>query len=103
MLSFEKLISFTLIPACQMILVTLIGHCTYTVFRLILLYYGASLVAPMVKNMLAMQETWVQSLGQKDPLEKKMATHSSILAWEIPWIEKPGKLQSTGSQRVRHN
>ena len=57
----------------------------------------------MVKNMLAMQETWVKSLGQKDPLEKKMATHSSILAWEISWAEEPGKLQSTGSQRVGHN
>ena len=57
----------------------------------------------MVKNMLAMQETRVQSLGQKDPLEKKMATHSNILAWEIPWTEEPDELQSTGSQRVGHN
>ena len=45
-----------------------------------------------------MQETWVQSLGQEDPLEKEMATHSSILAWEIPWTEEPGRLQSMGSQ-----
>ena len=50
-----------------------------------------------------MQETWVQSLGRKDPLEKEMATHSSILAWEIPWTEEPGRLQSIGSQRVGHN
>ena len=50
-----------------------------------------------------MQETRVQSLGREDPLEKEMATHSSILAWEIPWTEKPGRLQSKGSQRVRHN
>ena len=57
----------------------------------------------MVKNMLAMQETRGQSLGQKDPLEKKMATHSNILAWEIPWTEEPDELQSTGSQRVGHN
>ena len=52
----------------------------------------ASLVAGTVKNPPAMQETWVQSLGQEDPLKKEVATHSSILAWEIPWIEKPGRL-----------
>ena len=50
-----------------------------------------------------MQETWLQSLGQKEPLEKEMATHSSILAWRIPWTEEPGGLQSMGSQRVRHD
>jgi len=55
----------------------------------------------MVKNLPAMQETQVQSLGQKCPLEKRMATHSSILAWRIPWTEEPGRLQSMGSQRVR--
>ena len=54
----------------------------------------------MVKNLLAMQETWVQSLGWKDPLEKEIATHSSILAWRIPWTEEPGGVQSMGSQRV---
>ena len=54
------------------------------------------------KNLLGMQETWVQSLGQEDPLEKEMATHSSILAWRIPWTEEPGGLQSAVSQRVRH-
>ena len=52
----------------------------------------------MVKNLPAMQEMWVQSLGQEDPLEEGMATHSSILAWEIPWTEEPGRLQSTGWQ-----
>ena len=62
-----------------------------------------SQVAQMVKNLPAVQETWVQSLGQEDPLEKGMATHSSILAWRIPWTEEPGMLQSMGSQRVRHN
>ena len=51
----------------------------------------------------AMWETQFQSLGQEDPLEKEMATHSSILAWRIPWIEEPGRLQSMGSQRIRHN
>ena len=58
----------------------------------------ASLVAQMVKNLPAMQETWVQSLGQEDPLEKGMATHSNILAWRIPWTEEPGRLQSIGLQ-----
>ena len=56
----------------------------------------------MVKNLPAMQETLVQSLDQEDPLEKEMTTHSSILAWEIPWMEEPGELQSLGSQRVGH-
>ena len=63
---------------------------------------GASLVAQTVKNLPAVQETWPWFLGQKDPLEKVMATHSSILAWRIPWTEEPGGLQSTGLQRVRH-
>ena len=58
----------------------------------------ASLVAQMVKNLPAMQETWVQSLGREDPLENEMATHSGILTWRIPWTEEPGRLQSTGSQ-----
>ena len=53
----------------------------------------------MVKNLSVMQETWVPSLGQEDPLEKGMATHFSILAWEIPWTEQPGGLQSMGSQK----
>ena len=58
----------------------------------------------MVKNLPAMQETWVQSLGWEDPLEKGMATQSSILTWEIPWTEEePGRLQSMGLQRVGHN
>ena len=57
----------------------------------------------MVKNQPVMQETQVQSLGQEDPLEKEMATHSSILAWRIPWTEKPSRLQSIGSRGVGHN
>ena len=56
----------------------------------------ASLVAQMVKNPPAVQETWVRSLGWEDPLEKEMATHSSVLAWRIPWTEEPGGLQSMG-------
>ena len=57
----------------------------------------------MMDPAIHLQETWVRSLGWIDPLEKKMATHSSILAWEIPWTEEPGCLQSMGLQRVRHN
>ena len=60
-------------------------------------------MAQTVKNLSAMQETWVSSLGWEDPLEKGMATHSSILAWRIPWTEESGGLQSMGSQRVRHD
>ena len=61
----------------------------------------ASLIAQLEKNLPPMQETWVQSLGWEDPLEKEMATHSSILARRIPWTEEPGGLQSIGLQRVR--
>ena len=63
----------------------------------------ASLVAQRVKRLPAMQETWVQSLGQEDPLKKEMTTHSSTLAWKIPETEKPDRLQSMGSQRVGHD
>ena len=66
-------------------------------------YWVASPEAQMVKNLLAMQETWVRSLGQEDPLEKGMATHSSILAWRIPRTGEPGRLQSKWSQRVRQD
>ena len=59
-----------------------------------------SLVVQMVKNMTAIWETWTQSLGREDPLEKGMATHSSILAWRIPWTEEPGGLQPMGLQRA---
>ena len=61
------------------------------------------LVAQTVKNLPAMQETWVPSLSQEDPLEKRMATHSSILAWEISWTEEPGGLESMELQRVGHD
>ena len=64
---------------------------------------GPSLMAQMVQNLPVMQETQVQALGWEDPLEKGMATHSGILTWRIPWTEEPGRLQSTGLQRVRHN
>ena len=62
-----------------------------------------SLVAQLVKNLPAVQETWVRSLDWEDPLEEDVATHSSILAWRIPWTEEPGGLQSMGSQRVGHD
>ena len=65
--------------------------------------YFICLVDQTVKNLPAMQKTWVWSLGREDPLEKRMETHSSSLAWRIPWAEKPGGLQSMGSQRVGHN
>ena len=61
------------------------------------------LVAQTVKNLPTMQETRVQSLGREDPVEKGMVTHSSILAWKIPWTKEPKGLQSMGSQRVRHD
>ena len=66
-------------------------------------FIGASLLAQRVKRLPTMRETWVGCLGREDPLEKEMATHSSILAWKIPWIEDPGRLQSMGSQRVRRD
>ena len=57
----------------------------------------------MVKRLSTMRETWVRALGWEDPLEKEMATHSRTIAWKIPWTEEPGRLQSTGLQRVRHD
>ena len=62
--------------------------------NIFIIVVGASLVAQKVKHLPAMQETWVWSLGREDRLEKEMATHSSILAWKIPWMEEPGRLQS---------
>ena len=62
-----------------------------------------SLVAQTVQHVSTMRETWVRSLGWEDPLEKEMATHSSTIAWKIPWTEEPGRLQSMGSQRVGHD
>ena len=67
------------------------------------MFVWASLVAQMVKNLTIMQETWIQSLGWEYPLQKGIATHSSILAWRIPWTEEPDELQFMGSQRVGHD
>ena len=66
-------------------------------------FFGVSLVAQMVTNPPANQETWVLSLGQEDPLEEGTATHSSILAWRVPWTEEPDRLQFMGSERVGHD
>ena len=66
-------------------------------------YKGISLMAQVVKNLPAMEETRVRSLHQEDPLEERMAIHSSVLAWRPPWTEEPGGLQPMGSQRVRHD
>ena len=74
-------------------------HCSHIVFR----FQVHSLVAQMVKHLPAVRETQVQSLGWEDLLEEEMATHSSNLAWKIPWTEEPGGLQSMGSQRVGHD
>ena len=65
--------------------------------------HAASLVTQRLKRLPAMRETWVLSLGREDPLEKEMATHFSTLAWKIPWMEEPGKLQSMRVQRVVHD
>ena len=77
--------------------------CSRVVLEFLIHLSMASLVAQMVKNLPAKQETWVRSLGQKDPLEKGVATHSSILAWRIPWTEELGGPQSTGLKRVGHD
>ena len=69
----------------------------------LLFYVLTTDVAQMVESLSAMWETWVRSLGWEDPLEKEVATHSSILAWKIPWMEEPGGLQSMGLQRVKHD
>ena len=68
-----------------------------------IILFPASLMAQTVKRLPTMRETWVDSLGQEDLLEKVMATHSSILAWKIPWMEEPGRLQSMALQRIGHD
>ena len=69
-------------------------------YLVIVVFWGASLVAQWVKNLSAVQETWIRCPGQEDPLEKEMATHSSILSWRIPWTEESGRLQSMESTIV---
>ena len=82
---------------------TFIGKVMSLLFNMLSRLLRTSLVAQMVKRLSIMQETWVQSLGWEDLLEKAMAPHSSILAWKIPWTEEPGRLQSLGLQRVGHS
>ena len=77
-------------------------HQTVTFLVQVWLWDVASLVAQRLKRLPAMWETWVQSLGGEDPLEKEMATHSSLLAWRISWTEKPAGIQSTGLQKAGH-
>ena len=77
--------------------------CIYMYIYIYIYTHRASLVAQRLKRLPGMQETQVQSLGQEAPLEKGMATHSSTLAWRIPWTEEPGRLQSMGLQRVGHD
>ena len=85
---------------CQMssTLAVLIGVQCYLIVVLICISRGISLVAPMVKHLSTLWETWVRSLGREHPVVKEMAAHSSTLAWKIPWTEEPGRLQSMGSQ-----
>ena len=79
------------------------NHCGLWNDLYIYIYIYLYIYIYIVKHLPTMQETRVQFLGQEDPLEKEMATHSSTLAWKIPWTEEPGRLQSMGSQRVRHD
>ena len=89
----------------KLFLLCLISQCLSFFLKIIpsLLLFQTSLVVQMVKRLSTMQETWVRTLGWEDPLEKEMAIHSSTISWKIPWTEEPGRLQSRGWQRVRHN
>ena len=95
--SFNNITKISLRSLIQLLILPLL-LCTYSPCQ-----YWSSLVAQMVKNLPAVHETWVRSLGQEDPLEKGMTTHSSIRAWRIPGTEEPGGLQSMGLQRVGHD
>ena len=77
--------------------------CSFQILVGVFLISGSLNLAQMVKRLPTMRETWVRSLGQEDLLEKAKATHSSTLAWKIPWTEEPGRLQSMGSQKVGHD
>ena len=81
----------------------ILGCVLFLILRVSYIYTGTSLVTQMVKRLPTMQETRIQSLGWEYPLEKEMATHSSILTWKVPWTQEPGGLQSMGVTRVRHN
>ena len=98
---------FTVLPTCWFTSsCSAHGKKTHERFPRVLFFIPGtwtSLVAQTVKCLSTMRKTWVRSLGREDPLEKEMAIHSSTLAWKIPWTEEPGRLQSMGSQRVRHD
>ena len=105
-LAFRYITSISVSSSCIFTVVSLLleGHVVITLDeKAILLHFRTSLVAQLVKSLPAMWEILVQFLGQEDPLEQGMATHSSILAWRILWTEKPGWLQSMGWQRVGHD
>ena len=97
----EEVVALNRFCACSAAITVLLFF--VCLFDVIMPLDGASLVVQTIKSLPAMQETWVLSLGQEDPLEKGMATYSSILVWRIPWTEETGGLQSMGSQRVRHD
>ena len=83
------------------VILFILNQCQITEY--VCVYIWTSLVAQTVKHLSTMQETQVRALGWEDPLEKEMATHSSTIAWKMPWTEEPGRLQSMGSQRVGHD
>ena len=95
--------SFDYMDLCQKVMSLLFNTLSRFVTAFLPRFSLASLVAHTLKHLPAMQETWVRSLGWEDPLDKEMATHSSVLAQRIPWMEEPGGLQSTGSQRIGHD
>ena len=92
-----------MVIACSSLQANDVNNLAICLFAVLYILFGASLVAQRVKRLPTLWETWVQTLGREDPLEKEMATHSSTLAWKIPWTEKLGRLQSMGSQRVGHD
>ena len=92
-----------MVIACSSLQANDVNNLAICLFAVMYILFGASLVAQRVKRLPTLWETWVQTLGREDPLEKEMATHSSTLAWIIPWTEKLGRVQSMGSQRVGHD
>ena len=92
-----------MVIACSSLQANDVNNLAICLFAVMYILFGASLVAQMVKHLPTLWETWVQSLGREDLLEKEMATHSSILAWKIPWMEESGRLRTMVLQRVGHD
>ena len=92
-----------MVIACSSLQANDVNNLAICLFAVMYILFGASLVAQRVKHLPTLWETWVQTPGREDPLEKEMATHSSTLAWKTPWTEKLGRLQPMGSQRVGHD